>query len=219
MIWTQAAETAQADPVETMQNDSDRRPSADGLAAAAAATAAAKKGGLPPVHLWNPPFCGDLDMRIARDGTWFYLGTPIGREALVRLFSTILKREDGKYYLVTPVEKVGITVEDAPLHAVDLEREGDGDAQRLILTTRTGDVVTIGADHPLRVDYAPQTGEPSPYILVRGAGDGALWARIDRKSFFRLVDFGCHAPYDGDSWFGLWSSGQFFPVIRSSDLA
>lgn len=192
-------------------------PSADGLAAAA--TAASKKGGMPPVHLWNPPFCGDLDMRIARDGTWFYLGTPIGREALVRLFSSILKREEGKYFLVTPVEKVGITVEDAPLFAVDIEAEGQGRDQVLRFTTKTGDSAVASADHPLRIAKDGPTGEPSPYILIRGKGDGALWARIDRKSFLRMVDFGCHEPHDGDSWFGLWSSGLFFPVIRSSELA
>ncbi|WP_112308670.1 DUF1285 domain-containing protein [Pseudogemmobacter bohemicus] len=192
-------------------------PSADGLAAAAAV--ASKKGGLPPVHLWNPPFCGDLDMRIARDGTWFYLGTPIGREALVRLFSSILKREEGKYFLVTPVEKVGILVEDAPLFAVDIEAEGQGRDQVLRFTTKTGDNAIASAAHPLRIARDGVTGEPSPYILIRGKEDAALWARIDRKSFLRMVDFGCHEPHDGDSWFGLWSSGLFFPVIRSSELA
>jgi hypothetical protein len=118
-------------------------PSADGLAASikAAGKAGARsgaKGGLPPVHLWNPPFCGDLDMRIARDGTWFYLGTPIGRFELVKLFSSILKREEGKYFLVTPVEKVGITVDDAPFVAVDFEARGEGDAQELHFTTHVG---------------------------------------------------------------------------------
>ena len=167
MIWTQAAETAQADPVETMQNDSDRRPSADGLAAAAAAPAAAKQGGLPPVHLWNPPFCGDLDMRIARDGTWFYLGTPIGREALVRLFSSILKREDGKFYLVTPVEKVGIRVQDAPFLATDFRVEGAGRDQVLTFVTSVEDEATAGPELPIRVKRDPATGEPSPYVLIR----------------------------------------------------
>ncbi|NPD15570.1 DUF1285 domain-containing protein [Xinfangfangia sp. D13-10-4-6] len=200
-----------------MDAQNDRKLSAEGLAAAA--SAATKKGSAPPVHLWNPPFCGDLDMRIARDGTWFYLGSPIGREPLVRLFSSILKREGDRYFLVTPVEKVGITVEDLPLHAIDVENAGQGEAQILTLHTKTGDTVCIGPDHPIRIAFQPETGEPAPSVLVRGTADGALWARIDRKTFFRLVDFGCHAPHQGDSWFGLWSSGQFFPVMRSAELA
>ncbi|MEP1329563.1 DUF1285 domain-containing protein [Pseudophaeobacter sp.] len=186
-------------------------PSADGLAASIkAAGKAAGKGGLPPVHLWNPPFCGDLDMRIARDGTWFYLGTPIGRFELVKLFSSILKREDGKYFLVTPVEKVGITVDDAPFVAVDFEADGSGAAQTLTFTTHVGDQMQAGAAHPIRVERDPETGEPSPYVLVRAD----LEALIDRKSFYRLVDLGVHH----DGWFGLWSGGVFFPVIPSQEL-
>ena len=187
-------------------------PSADTLAQAA--SAAAKGKGLPPVHLWNPPFCGDLDMRIARDGTWFYQGTPIGRPALVRLFSTILKLEGGKYYLVTPVEKVGITVEDAPFVAVDFQVEGQGTEQRLIFTTNVGDTVLAGAEHPIRVIRDPDTGEPSPYVMIRAG----LEALIDRKSFYRLVDLGAHCDHEGARWFGLWSAGVFFPVIPSADL-
>jgi hypothetical protein len=182
-------------------------PSADGIANA---VRAAKTRGLPPVHLWNPDFCGDLDMRIARDGTWFYLGTPIGRPELVKLFSSILKKEDGKYFLVTPVEKVGITVDDAPFLAVDFEAEGEGRDQVLTFTTKTGDVAVAGPDHPIRVVRNPETGEPSPYVLVRTN----LEALIDRKSFYRLVELGTHH----DGWFGVWSSGQFFPIIPSSEL-
>jgi hypothetical protein len=187
------------------------KPSADTLAAAA--KAAATKGP-PPVHLWNPPFCGAIDMRIARDGTWFYLGTPIGRAPLVKLFSSILKREGDDYFLVTPVEKVGITVDDAPLLAVDFDASGEGPAQTLTFRTKTEDTATLGLDHPLRVDRDPATGEPAPYILIRSN----LWALIDRKSFYRLIDLGCHADHDGHMWFGIWSSGQFFPVIPSSEL-
>src|SRR5690606_30609226 len=116
--------------------------------------------GLPPVHKWNPPFCGDLDMRIARDGTWFYMGTPIGRERLVRLFSTVLRHdEDGKYYLVTPVEKVGITVDDAPFLAVAMKVEGQGREQQLTFTTNVGDEAAAGPDHPLRFELDKETGE------------------------------------------------------------
>lgn len=187
-------------------------PSADALAQAA--SAAAKGKGLPPVHLWNPPFCGNLDMRIARDGTWFYQGTPIGRPAMVRLFSTILKLEDGKYYLVTPVEKVGITVEDAPFVAVDFQVEGQGAAQRLTFTTNVGDAAQAGSEHPIRVIRDPDTDEPAPYVMIRAG----LEALIDRKSFYRLVELGAHAEHAGASWFGLWSGGVFFPVIPSADL-
>jgi hypothetical protein len=162
------------------------------------------------VHLWNPPFCGDLDMRIARDGTWFYLGTPIGRPELVRLFSTILRRDGDAYFLITPVEKVGITVDDAPFVAVDFNAEGTGAAQTLRFETNVGDHVTAGPEHPIRVTRDPETGEPSPYVLVRAN----LEALIDRKSFYRLVDIGDRH----EGWFGLWSGGQFFPVIPEAEL-
>ncbi|MBS4009677.1 MAG: DUF1285 domain-containing protein [Roseovarius sp.] len=190
-----------------MSKDSLTSPSAEGIAASARAVRAK---GLPPVHLWNPPFCGDLDMRIARDGTWFYLGTPIGRPELVRLFSTILRRDGDAYFLVTPVEKVGITVDDAPFVAVDFEAEGTGAAQTLRFETNVGDHVTAGPDTPIRVTRDPETGEPSPYVLVRAN----LEALIDRKSFYRLVEIGDRH----DGWFGLWSGGQFFPVIPEADL-
>ncbi|KUF10638.1 DUF1285 domain-containing protein [Pseudoponticoccus marisrubri] len=182
-------------------------PTADDLAASARN---ASSKGLPPVHDWNPPFCGDLDMRIARDGTWFYLGTPIGRFGLVKLFSSILRKDGDRYFLVTPVEKVGITVDDAPFVAVDFEADGDGAAQVLTFHTHVGDRAVAGPDHPIRVERDPETGEPSPYVLVRDR----LEALIDRKSFYRLVDIGAHH----EGWFGLWSSGRFFPIIPSDEL-
>ncbi|MCT4577891.1 DUF1285 domain-containing protein [Donghicola sp.] len=187
------------------------KPSADDIAAAARA---ASKGGLPPIHKWNPPFCGDLDMRIARDGTWFYNGTPIGRAPLVRLFSTILKREDGKYFLVTPVEKVGITVDDAPFVAIDFEVVGTEEDAVLTFQTNVGDQTAAGPEHPIRVIRDPESGEPSPYVHVRDD----LEALIDRKSFYRLIDLGQHQDHDGVSWFGIMSSGQFFPIIPSAEL-
>lgn len=186
-------------------------PSADSLAASAKA---AGTKGPPPVDKWNPPFCGDLDIRIARDGTWYYLGTPIGRAPLVKLFSSILKREGDAYFLVTPVEKVGIKVDDAPLLATDFEATGKGRDQTLRFFTKTEDDVTAGPDHPIRVTRDPDTGEPAPYILIRRN----LEALIDRKSFYRLVDLGVNEQYGGQSWFGLWSGGQFFPVIPASEL-
>jgi len=186
-------------------------PSAEGIAAS---VRSAKAKGLPPVHKWNPPFCGDLDMRIARDGTWFYLGTPIGRFELVKLFSTILRKDGDKYFLVTPVEKVGITVDDAPFVATDFEAEGDGKDQLLTFHTHVGDSAAAGPDHPIRVVRDAETGEPSPYVLIRAN----LEALIDRKSFYRLVELGAHHEVDGKRWFGLWSGGQFFPMIPSDDL-
>ena len=182
-------------------------PSAEGLAASVKAT---RTKGLPPVHLWNPPFCGDLDIRIARDGTWFYLGTPIGRFELVKLFSSILKKEDGKFYLVTPVEKVGITVDDAPFVAVDFTRSEQDGRQILTFETHVGDKTVAGPDNPIRVERDAETGEPSPYVHVRAG----LEALIDRKSFYRLVELGDHH----DGWFGLWSGGEFFPIIPSDEL-
>lgn len=187
-------------------------PSADTLAAAARA---AGKKGPPPVHLWNPPFCGDLDIRIARDGTWFYLGTPIGRAPLVRLFAGILKLEDGRYYLVTPVEKVGIQVDDVPFIAVDFRVESAGTPEQAItFVTNVEDEVTASPDTPLRVERDPETGEPSPYVMVRRG----LEARIDRKSFYRLVEIGEHADHEGARWFGVRSGGAFFPIIPSAEL-
>ena len=186
-------------------------PSADGIAASVRAI---KSKGLPPVHLWNPPFCGDLDMRIARDGTWFYLGTPIGRAPLVKLFSSILRKDGDKYFLVTPVEKVGIVVEDAPFVAIDFDVSGRDEAQVLTFTTHVGDTAVAGPEHPIRVERDPETGEPSPYVLVRAN----LEALIDRKSFYRLVDVGSHHDVDGASWFGVWSGGAFFPIIPSEEL-
>ena len=192
-----------------MSTDSVTTPSAEGLAASARAIAKQARG-LPPVQDWNPPFCGDLDMRIARDGTWFYQGTPIGRPGMVRLFSTILRRDGDAYFLVTPVEKVGITVDDAPFVAVDVEAEGAGPDQALRFETNVGDYVTAGPDHPIRVARDPETGEPAPYVLVRAN----LEALIDRKSFYRLVEMGDR----DDGWFGLWSDGAFFRIIREDEL-
>jgi hypothetical protein len=186
-------------------------PSAEGIAASVRAS---KGKGLPPVHLWNPPFCGDLDIRIARDGTWFYLGTPIGRFELVKLFSSILRKDDDKYFLVTPVEKVGITVDDAPFVATDFDVQGSGQDQILTFSTHVGDSAVASAENPIRVVRDPETGEPSPYVLIRAN----LEALIDRKSFYRLVDCGAHHDVDGQSWFGVWSSGQFFPIIPSAEL-
>lgn len=168
-----------------------------------------EKKGLPPVHLWNPPFCGDIDMRIARDGSWFYLGTPIGRPAMVRLFSTVMRRdEDGCYYLVTPVEKVRIQVEDAPFVAVQLEVEGLGEQQCLRFVTNVDDQAEAGQEHPLRVELDPDTQEPAPYVHVRAN----LEAKIARSVFYQLVELAVPREIDGVIWLGVWSGGVFFPI-------
>lgn len=181
---------------------------------AASARAVGRKGP-PPVHLWNPPFCGDLDIRIARDGTWYYLGTPIGRAPLVRLFAGILKLEGGQYFLVTPVEKVGIRVDDVPFIAVDFRVEAAGTPEQVVtFVTNVEDEATAGPDHPIRVPRDAETGEPSPYVMIRRG----LEARIDRKSFYRLAEIGEHADHEGARWFGVRSGGVFFPMIASAEL-
>jgi len=179
-----------------------------------AAQEAQKTGKLPPVHLWNPPFCGNLDMEIRRDGTWIHEGSPIRRAPLVRLFSTILKKEGDDFFLVTPVEKVGIRVEDAPFVAVDFDVDGEDTNQVITFTTNVGDAVAVSSDTPLRVERNT-LGEPSPYLMVRNG----LEARIDRKSFYRLVDIGVAHNVDGKDWFGVWSSGAFFKFIPLSELS
>ena len=178
-----------------------------------AAMSASKKGS-PPVHLWNPPFCGDLDMRIARDGTWFYLGTPIGRAPLVKLFSSIIRKDGDDYFLVTPVEKVGIIVDDAPFVAVDFDVENKGLNQIINFRTHVGDEAIARKDNPIRVVRDKETGEPSPYILIRKN----LEALIDRKSFYRLIELGSIQDFEGTNWFGIRSSEIFFPIIPEAEL-
>jgi hypothetical protein len=165
-----------------------------------------QQGRLPPVHLWNPAHCGDSEMRIARDGTWFHQGSPIGRKELVKLFSTILRREpDGRFVLVTPAEKLDILVEDAPFIAVEATTEGEGAARQIIFRTNTDDLVAAGPDHPLRVETAPD-GTPRPYVHVRAG----LEALVNRPVFYQLADL---ALAEGGSPPGLWSGGAFFAFM------
>ncbi len=154
-----------------------------------------------------PPICGDFGMRIDRNGTWFYQGSPIGRLALVKLFSTVLRRDDdGVYWLTTPVENGRIEVEDAPFIAVEAFITGEGQARVIQLRTNVDDIVTLDAAHPLRVAF-DAAGEPRPYIKVRGG----LEARLNRAVYYQLVDLGEAADGD-DTVFGVWSSGQFFSL-------
>ena len=187
----------------------------DGLTTAAKDAAANGKAGkgLPPVHLWNPPFCGDLDMRIASDGTWFYMGTPIGRPALVRLFSTILKREEGKHFLVTPVEKVGIRVDDAPFLAVEMAKETDAGDRRLRFRTNVDDWVPCDSAHRLRFEAAADGGL-KPYLHVRAD----LWAKVTRALYYDLVDMGEERMVDGRPMFGVASSGEFFAMADAEQV-
>jgi len=199
---------------QTINSASD----AGGLAAlisrASEQTGAGKRG-LPPVDKWNPPFCGDIDMEIRSDGTWFYMGTPIGRQPLVRLFSTVLRRdEDGKTYLVTPVEKVGIRVVDAPFLAVEMqvtEREGH---KVLTFRTNVGDVVEVGAEHPLRFEIAGENRELKPYLLIRGR----LEALVSRAVMYDLVELGETVVIDDVPMFSVRSGGQVFPVMPAAEL-
>ncbi len=164
--------------------------------------------GAPPVERWNPPFCGDLDMRIASDGTWFYMGTPIGRPALVKLFASVLRRDPERYVLVTPVERVGITVEDVPFMAVEMAVEGEGRDRSVAFRTNVDDLVEVGPDHPLRFD-ADETGAVKPYIRVRGD----LWARVTRALTYDLIELGEDRSAEGQAAeFGVYVGGTFYPV-------
>ncbi len=164
-------------------------------------------GKLPPVHEWNPELCGDIDIRIARDGTWFYRGTPIGRRPLVKLFASVLRRDaDGAFYLVTPAEKLRIRVDDAPFVAVEMERDGHGRGQRLVFRTNVDDVVAADREHPISVVHDAASGEPSPYVGVRAG----LRALIARPVYYRLVELGEERRVDGVERFGVWSAGRFF---------
>jgi hypothetical protein len=180
-----------------------------GLSALISRAARAGKG-LPPVDRWHPPFCGDLDMEIRSDGTWFYLGTPIGRMPLVQLFSTVLRKdEDGRTYLVTPVEKVGIRVVDAPFLAVEMNVSGVGDARVMTFRTNVGDVVEAGLEHPLRFVDEPDTGGLKPYVLVRGR----LEALIARPVMYELVEHGEEIVIDRVAMFAVRSNGVVYPIM------
>jgi uncharacterized protein len=185
-------------------------PSIDALTAAARGNAGK---GLPPVHLWNPAYCGEIDMRIAADGTWFYNGTPIGRPALVRLFSTILRKDPDRFVLVTPVERVGIVVDDAPFLAVEMAVEDEGSGRLVRFRTNVDDWTAADADHPLRFEREPTDGL-RPYVLVRGG----LWARVSRAVFYDLVALGEERDTPEGRRFGIESGGAFFPMADAAEI-
>jgi hypothetical protein len=188
-------------------------PSAPEAALAGLAAAAAHGRGPAPVHLWNPAYCGEIDMRIAADGTWHYGGSPIGRPALVKLFASILRKDADRHVLVTPAERVGITVDDAPFVAVEMATETKEDGGRLVFRTNVDDVVAVDADHPLRFEPAV-AGGLKPYVKVRGD----LWALVKRALYYDLVALGGTAPHLGEDWFGVRSGGLFFPMARASEI-
>ncbi|TCT13599.1 hypothetical protein EDC22_101469 [Tepidamorphus gemmatus] len=189
--------------------------STEGLAALEQAARAAAGRGIPPVERWNPAFCGDLDIRIAADGTWYYLGSPIGRKPLVRLFSTVLRKDaDGRTYLVTPVEKIGIRVDDAPFLAVEMAVGRAGDEQVIGFRTNVDDYVEVDAHHPLRFEREPSSGGLKPYVLVRGR----LEALVTRAVFYDLVELGEEREVGGARMFGVRSHGTFFPMASAESL-
>jgi uncharacterized protein len=170
--------------------------------------------GLPPVERWNPPYCGEIDMRIAADGTWSYMGSPIGRPALVKLFASVLRREeDGRHVLVTPVERVGIAVEDAPFLAVEMAVEGEGEARSVAFRTNVDDLVPVDADHALAFSR-DEAGGLKPYLHVRRG----LTALVTRPLVFDLVELCEERVLDGEAWFGLAAGRTFHRVARMAEL-
>ncbi len=167
---------------------------------------------LGPAPSWNPPDCGDIDMRIAADGTWFYCGSPIGRAPLVQLFSSVLRREEGRYVLVTPVEKVGIKVDDAPFLAVEMLVESEAE-QRLKFRTNVEDLVMVDSEHPFRFERGASDGL-KPYVRVREG----LWALVKRALFYDLADLGRIERVVNEDWFGVRSCNLFFPMCRASEI-
>jgi hypothetical protein len=184
-----------------------------GLDGITASLTGEKAKGPPPVERWNPPFCGDIDMKIDADGTWYYQKTPIGRPALVKLFASVLKREGDRYFLVTPVEKVGLTVVDAPFMAVELKLEV-GEDRILAFRTNVDDWITAGPGHALRFDLDAATGGLKPYLHVRRG----LWAKVTRALFYDLVELGEERVVDSKPMFGVASGGEFFAMAEASAL-
>lgn len=168
----------------------------------------------PPVERWNPAYCGEIDMRIAADGTWFYNGTPIGRPALVKLFASILRKDPDRHVLVTPVERVGIVVEDAPFQAVEMAVEGHGRERRIAFRTNVDDLVEVGRGHPLRFER-DAAGGVKPYLRVRGE----LWARVTRALTYDLVALGEEREVAGERLFGVIVGEDFYAIAPASEAA
>ncbi len=183
------------------------------LSAIASAAVTARAKGPPPVHLWNPPYCGEIDIRIAADGAWFHEGSPIGRPALVKLFASILRKDPERYVLVTPVEMLGIRVEDVPFLAVEMRSEEGAAGPSLTFRTNVDDAVTADAAHPLRFEHEA-AGGLRPYVLVRGG----LWARATRSVYLELVERAETREIDGTEMLGVASAGAFFPMAPAAEI-
>ena len=166
------------------------------------------------IKKWNPKYCGDIDMRIASDGIWYYCGSPIGRKRLVKLFASILIKENNKYFLITPVEKVGIKVDDVPFIANDFKKIDENNKSYLVFCTNIDEKIILSKKNPLRISINDKTQEPSPYILVRKN----IEAKIDRKSFYRLIDLAEYSMFEGQKWLGIYSDGTFFPIVLKKKL-
>jgi uncharacterized protein len=173
----------------------------------------ARRKGPPPVERWNPAYCGEIDMRIAADGTWHYMGSPINRPALVKLFSTVLRKDPERYVLVTPVERVGIIVEDAPFLAVEMAVDGEGEGRQIAFRTNVDDLVQVGPEHPLRFGQEAHGGI-KPYVRVRGE----LWALVTRALALDLIALGEEKDVEGAAAFGITAGGMFFRIASMPDL-
>jgi hypothetical protein len=183
------------------------------LSSIADVAAKARTKGPPPVHLWHPPYCGEIDIRIAADGTWFHEGTPIGRPALVRLFASILRKDPERHVLVTPVEMLGIRVDDAPFLAVELKVQDGPSGPRLCFRTNVDDEATADEAHPLRFEREA-AGGLKPYVLVRGG----LWARATRPVYLELVERAETREIGGRAMLGVASDGCFFPMAPADEI-
>lgn len=183
------------------------------LMAALGSEMAGKGRSLPPVERWNPPFCGDIDMRIAADGSWFYNGTPIGRHALVKLFSSVIRREGDDFFLVTPVEKLGIRVEDAPFQAVEMAVDGEGPRRSLAFRTNVDELVTVDAEHLLRFARGAGAGL-KPYVHVRAG----LWARLTRALTYDLLALGEVRETGEGPMFGVFAGGLFHAAVVAAEI-
>src|SRR5277367_4681583 len=200
-------------PTEKREGNAEPARAPEGALRGLGEAATGRLRGVGPAPAWNPPNCGDIDMRIAADGTWFYCGSPIGRLPLVQLFASVLRREADRYVLVTPVEKVGIRVNDAPFLAVEMRVEDEADELRLVFRTNVEDLVTVDSEHPLRFERGTAEGL-KPYVRVRGD----LWALIKRALLYDLVALGRNERIGNQDWFGVCSCGVFFPVCPASKI-
>jgi uncharacterized protein len=200
-------------PTSKRENNAEPARAPEGALRGLGEAAMERLRGLGPAPSWNPPDCGDIDMRIAADGTWFYCGSPIGRAPLVRLFASVMRKEGDRHVLVTPVEKVGIRVDDAPFLAVEMRVGDETDEPQLTFRTNVEDLVTVDGEHPLRFERGASDGL-KPYVRVRGD----LWALVKRALFYDLVALGRTERVDNENWFGVRSRGLFFPMCPASEI-